>query len=65
MSLSVNSVNSLRVVQALEPRTKIYNERTYLILRGGQESTWKPTISTSYSNTSIQFTAPPPEYRAI
>ncbi len=57
MSLALHPMN---VVQMLEPRTKIYNQRTYAILRGGSESTWKPTISTSFSNSSIQFTAPPP-----
>lgn len=48
------------IVQMMEPRTKIYNQRQYAVLRGGSESTWKPVISTSYSDSSIQFTAPPP-----
>lgn len=57
MSLALHPMN---IVQCLEPRTKIYNERMYALLRGGSQSTWKPNISTSYSDSSIQFTAPPP-----
>lgn len=57
MSLALHPMS---VVQMLEPRTKIYSERKYALLRGGSQSTWKPNISTSYSNSSIQFTAPPP-----
>lgn len=59
------SVNPLSIVQALEPRTKIYNERSYLVLRGGSQASWKPVISTSYSNSAIQFTAPPPNPNII
>jgi hypothetical protein len=62
MSLALHPMN---VVQMLEPRTKIYNQRTYALLRGGSESTWKPTISTSFSNNSIQFTSPPPNPKIL
>lgn len=62
MSLALHPMN---VVQMLEPRTKIYNERMYALLRGGSQSTWKPNISTSYSNTSIQFAAPPPNPKIL
>ena len=54
------AVNPLRVTQMLEPRTKVYNERTYSILRGGSQSSWKVVNSNSYSSASIQFEAPPP-----
>ncbi len=59
------SVRPLEIVQALEPRTKIYNKRSYAILRGGTQSSWRPVISTSYSNSSVQFTAPPPNPNII
>jgi major capsid protein len=62
MSLSYHPLN---LVQTLEPRTKIYNERDYCILRGGERSSWKPNVSTSYSDTSIQFTAPPPNPKIL
>jgi hypothetical protein len=54
------SVEPLKTVQVLEPRTRINADREYAILRGGNRVTWKPVISTSYSNSSIQFSAPPP-----
>lgn len=59
------AVNPMPIVQMLEPRTKVYNQRSYAILRGGSQSTWKPNISTSYSNSSIQFTAPPPNPKIL
>lgn len=59
------SVRPLEIVQALEPRTKIYNKRSYAILRGGTQSSWRPVSSTSYSNSSISFTCPPPNPNII
>ena len=54
------ALNKLDIVQYLEARTKVYSRKPYGILRGGSQTSWKPVISTSYSNTSITFTAPPP-----
>lgn len=62
--MSLN-INPLSVVQTLEPRTRVYNERQYAIFRGGKQSSWKPVVSTSFSDTSIQFTAPPPNPQII
>lgn len=50
----------LSIVQSLEPRTAIYNPRSYLAFRGGEQSSWKPIAATSYSDSSIQFSVNPP-----
>lgn len=57
MSLAVDPV---QIVQCMEPRTKINNKRSYAVLKGAQQVSWKPNISTSFSDTSIQWSAPPP-----
>src|SRR6266436_4091577 len=57
MSLAVDPV---QIVQCMEPRTKVLNKRQYAVLKGAQTVSWKPNISSSFSSTSIQFTAPPP-----
>lgn len=62
MSLSYHPLN---LCQTLEPRTRIYNERDYCVFRGGQVSTWKPAISTSFSDSSIQISAPPPNPKIL
>jgi hypothetical protein len=54
------AIEPLETVNVLEPRVKFNEKRRYAILKGGLISTWKPNISTSYSNSSIQHTAPPP-----
>jgi hypothetical protein len=57
MSLAIEPIP---VVNVLEPRTKINEQRRYAILKGGMVSTWKPVTSTSFSASSVQITAPPP-----
>ena len=54
------AINPLQTVQAKDPRIRINSEREFVILDGGQRSTWKPIRSTSFSNSSVQITAPPP-----
>lgn len=54
------AIQPLPVVNVLEPRCKINEQRRYAILKGGMVSTWKPVSSTSFSSSSVQITAPPP-----
>ncbi len=57
MSLAINPVSTYTV---LDPVTDIDSKREYIVLKGGSRVTYKSINSTSYSETSIQFTAPPP-----
>lgn len=54
------AITPLKTVVVKEPTIKINEERKFPILKAGQRTTWKPVVSTSFSNTSAQFTAPPP-----
>lgn len=55
----------LQTHPVLDPRLNIDSIRRYNILRGGKNISWKPVISSSYSNSSIQITAPPPNPAVI
>jgi hypothetical protein len=55
-----NAVIPLKVVQVLDPQTAIRGNREYAILKGGSEITYKPILSNSVSDSSITWTAPPP-----
>lgn len=57
MSLAINPVSTYKV---LDPITDINSKREYIVLKGGSRVTYKSINSTSYSESSIQFTAPPP-----
>jgi hypothetical protein len=57
MSLGVNKLQTMKVY---DPRTKLNSKRTWLIYQGGQTVTVKDFTTTSYSNTNIIFSAPPP-----
>src|ERR1700677_1033511 len=57
MSLSYQKLN---VVEVRDPRTIVQNMRSYAILKSGSQTTWKYWSTTSVSNTSIQFSCPPP-----
>lgn len=59
------NINPLKVVQVRDPVTIINNERYYAILQGGSVVSYKPFTTTSISNSSIQFTAPPPNPNII
>ncbi len=51
---------TLRAVRVLDPVTDINQNRVYCLLSGGSEVTWKPNVSTSFSQSSAQWSAPPP-----
>lgn len=56
MSLAVDPLHS---VKAIDPRVN-FDRQKYLIQQGASQVTFKNIISTSFSNSSIQFTCPPP-----
>lgn len=57
MSLAVVPVQTF---QALDPLTRVSSSRDYAIVKGGDRVTYKPINSTSWSNATFSFTAPPP-----
>lgn len=59
------ALHPLGLVRTMEPRTRIYNDRKYCVLEGARESTYKTYISTSWSNSSVVFTCPPPNPNII
>ena len=54
------NIQPLQVVQVQDPLIKLNNKRVYAVLRGGSEVTYKKFISSSYSTSTTNFTAPPP-----
>lgn len=54
------TINPLDVVNVLDPLVDINAKKEYTVLKGGQEVSYKPVLSTSYSNSAAQFSAPPP-----
>lgn len=55
------SVDPLKTVQILEPRTRLYNERVYAIFKGGRQVSWTQIAASSNTSSSqILFSAPPP-----
>src|SRR5579863_1447569 len=54
------SYQRLQTVQVKDPRTIIHNARQYAILKGGKQVSYKAFTSTSISQSSIQFSCPPP-----
>lgn len=57
MSLSYERLPSIVVK---DPRVILDNQRVYAILKSGSQLTCKPYTTTSISNSSIQFSTPPP-----
>jgi len=57
MSLNVVPVETL---QCLDPVVNVNSRRQYVILKGGSRVTYKSINSTSYSDSTFSFTAPPP-----
>lgn len=53
-------VPALQCQTVLDERINIDSIRRYNIFRGGKNVSWKPITTQSYSTSSIQFTAPPP-----
>jgi len=54
------SYQKLQPVLVRDPRTILTNEREYAVLRAGSQTTMKQFTTTSISNSSIQFSCPPP-----
>ncbi len=54
------AINKLPTRTLVDPVVKINERREYGVLKGGSEVSWKPILSTSYSASSFQFSAPPP-----
>ena len=52
------AISPFPIVQVTDPRIDVGKQRSYAVLEGGSQVSWKPNISTSYSTGSIQFSAP-------
>jgi hypothetical protein len=63
--MSLN-LTPLKVVEVRDPRTVI-RDKEYAILKGGAAGgiSWKPYTTTSVSNTSIQYSTPPPNFKTF
>lgn len=57
MSLSYQRLDP---VEVRDPRTILENKRDYAVLRAGSQTTCKTFTTTSISQSSIQFSCPPP-----
>lgn len=57
-----NSVKPLRIAQCYDPITdvKAAGDEEYIVLKGGSRVTYQTITTSSYSNSSVQFTCPPP-----
>jgi hypothetical protein len=57
MSFALNELNTIRIV---DPRVNFSSERSYAVLTGGSQISWKPFQSVSFSNSALNFSCPPP-----
>lgn len=57
MSYNVVPLETFRVK---DPRTKLNEERKFAILQGGQYVSYKNFTTTSFNNSALQFSTPPP-----
>ena len=57
------SYERLPVVEVRDPRTIVENQRQYAVLRSGSQVTMKQWTTTSVSQSSIQFSCPPPSHK--
>lgn len=55
-----NSAIPLNVVGVYEPRMKLNNERSWVVVKGAQTVTYYPFPSTSFSNSQFNFICNPP-----
>ena len=62
MSLNYNPLTAIRVIDPITDVTKI---NAYAILQGGNRISYKAFNTTSVSNSSIQFSCPPPSGNII
>jgi hypothetical protein len=62
MSLSFQPIEPVCVY---DPRVMIEKHRTYAVLKSGSQCTWKAFTTTSISQSSLQFSCPPPSGNVI
>lgn len=55
-----HALNPIRPVKVIDPSLDWNTDKFYAVLQGGTRVSWKPIISTSFSNSSASFSAPPP-----
>lgn len=60
-----NSVYPLKTVQVKDPICRIDSERYYAILKGGNRVSYKQYTTNTFSNSSLQYTTPPPSPQVI
>lgn len=60
MSLALNPLQPVRICDPRIDFSGPEHHRMYGVTSGGQQVSWKPYTSTSYSNTAFNFSAPPP-----
>ncbi|HMG17001.1 MAG TPA: hypothetical protein VK590_16200, partial [Saprospiraceae bacterium] len=48
-----------------DPRVMLEQQRTYAVLKSGSQTSWKQYTTTSISNSSLQFSCPPPSGSVI
>ncbi|SRR6266568_4072743 len=54
------SFQPLTPVCVMDPRMLLESQRSYAILKSGSQTTWKQYTTTSISNSSLNFSCPPP-----
>src|SRR5438045_1728876 len=59
------SYQKLQPVKVVDPVTNVTSVRDYAVLQGGSKVSWKAYTSTSISQSSIQFSCPPPSGQII
>jgi hypothetical protein len=59
------SAEPLETLITRDPRVKIDSKRVYTVHKGAQQNSFRPVVSTSYSNNEINFSAVPPSDRTI
>ena len=62
MSLAINEIEPVTII---DPIIDLNEKVHYGILRSGNRHTYKTFVSTSYSNSSAVFSAPPPNQKII
>lgn len=60
-----NSYVPLKPVRVVDPVTEVDAVKSYAVLQGGSKISFKAYTSTSISNSSIQFSCPPPSGQII
>lgn len=60
-----NSQIPLHVIKVFTPVLDFTGQREYAALEGGSMISWKPFTTTSISNSSVQFTSPPPNPQIV